>query len=216
GLLLNSEIHHPGVMIPGLTRLANILCSNANETAYSYRKWLAFRIYERVYFESRSPRALGEILRTLAQDDGALVMERRLAEHFPELDLRAPRQPSAPTNQSLNSQMDAAKRLHDWREFERNSSLLPLTEQTRLVIFDWKQTQNEKYLGNMQVPIDRFLDEFYELGQGPRAVRVLEMNAAIEAAGQSPLGVARLARLEGLLRLSRGDPSLDRLKELTE
>ncbi|HKY63319.1 MAG TPA: hypothetical protein VJR29_07875 [bacterium] len=216
GLLLSSDIHHPGVMIPGLNRLADILCSNAGETGHSYRKWLALRIYERVYFESRSPRALGEILRTLAQDESATVMEQRLAEHFPELDLRASREPSTPTTQSLNSQMTAAKRLHDWREFERNSSLLPLSDQSRWVVFDWKRTQDENYLGNMRVQIDRFLDELYELGQGPRASRVTDINAALETAGQSPLGVARLARLDALLRANRGDPSPVRLKELLE
>ena len=212
-LLFNSGVQHPGIMNPGLNKLAEILCTNSGETALSYRNWLTQRVYERVYFESRSPLALGEILRSLAGDEGIAPLERRLAEHFPELDLRAPRPLNTPEN-SIQFKMKATQRLYEWREFERASKTLPLDDRARMVVFDWKRAQAEHYLGNMQSPIDRFLDDFYELGQGPHALKVSQVNTAIASAGESPLGAARLARLQTLLEARRLDPPLDRLQEL--
>jgi hypothetical protein len=212
-LLLLSGVQHPQVMNPGLERLAGILRGNPGEASVTYRDWLAHRIYERVYFEKRTPLALGELLRSLSLGENSTAMERRLAPHFSELDLRNPIPFESP-ERSMQFQIEAAKRLYDWRQFERQSRGLPLDDSSRRVVWDWKQTLQAKPLGNFNAEVDKFLDRFYNLGEGPLASRVPEVNAAIAAAGQSPLGVARLARLDALFRASHGEPATERLLEL--
>lgn len=214
-LLMNSGVQHPGVMNPGLEQLTRILVGKTPESDVSYRDWLAQKIYERVYFENRSPLALGEVLKSLSIGESGGALEKRLAPHFPELDLRASHKINTPPN-SLQFEMEAVKRFHERSKFEQATSGIPLTDQARFIVFDWKQTAVQHPLGNMQVRIDDFLDRFCDFGTGPRAVHVLEVNDAIEAAGQSPLGVARLSRLESLFRLNRSGPTVAQLEELAD
>lgn len=210
-LLLNSGVQHPAVMNPGLERLTGILVSKMGEADISYRDWLARKSYERVYFENRDPQALGALLRSLAADESGPYLEQRLSPHFPELDLRATERPINTLSNSTHFQLEVLKRQNGWNEFERSTAGMPLTEDARLVVYDWKKRMAEQHLGNMHGRLNDFLDRLCEIGEGPQATRI---NDVIEASGYSPLGAARLSRLESLLRLQNNVPPLEQLSDL--